>query len=276
MSGAAPPAIADDDETPALGDFFISRDYSVRTFSLAPPSGSAAPPVAVQLDALASASTDFDLTGQIVWANSVLVAHYLAHGAGRARAAAARDVLELGAGCGLCGLTAARAAARVFLTDNEPEVLALLARSAAAHAPAGAAAHVAPLSWGCRADEAALAAAAGRETWELIVGADVIYWSHAVALLFDTVAALLAPRGAFVCGFTNRTNGLRAATEAAAAAAGFAWDCVPPGDFLPDPLPADLGPHVGMMTLYVFRWAEGRGAGAGPAAAAEGGGPAEG
>lgn len=246
---AAPPLLAADaDDIVPLGDFFTCRDYTTRTYTFASPSG--APPLTVTLDALAAASTDFDLTGQIVWVCSIVTSYYVAHAA-RALVAG-EDVLELGAGCGLCGLTAAAFARRVFLTDNEPEVLSLLERNALAHG-AGVVS-VANLDWGSRDHEAALAAAS-RPLWKVILGADVIYWSHAVPLLFDAVSRLLAPDGVFVVGFTDRVNGLRDATEAAARAVGLTWTTVPLASFLPDPLPPELGPHTAKVTLFRFVWA---------------------
>lgn len=240
----------DNDDDVAVGDFFVCRDYTPRDFAF--PRADGGDSVVVTLDALASASTDFDLTGQVIWVCSIVTSWYVAH-AGRARVAG-EDVLELGAGCGLCGLTAARVgAARVFLTDNEPEVLALLRANVEKYAREGAV--VADLSWASRGDEAALAAAAGRATWRVIVGADVVYWSHAVPLLFDSVSRLLAPDGVFIHGFTNRTNGLKDAVEAAAAAVGLVAEVIPLDSFLPSELPPALGPHTDKITLFVWRWA---------------------
>lgn len=255
-------AVDEDDEVLPLGDFFTCKDYEPRTFVFSAPgalvvavdevsgSSSASTDVSVTLDALAAASTDFDLTGQIIWTCSIVTSWYIAHLA--RRDVIDEDVLELGAGCGLCGLTAALWARSVWLTDFEPEVLSLMERNAARVRVA----RVAKLSWGDATDHVALEVSAGRVTWRVIVGADVIYWSHAVPLLFDTVARLLArDGGVFICGFTDRVNGLRDATEAAASAVGLKWTCVALDTFLPNPLPTLLGPHTSKVTLYRFVWA---------------------
>jgi predicted nicotinamide N-methyase len=243
---------ADDDDAPSLGDFFISRDYTPRTFTFPPPPASGDPAVTVTLDALASAATDFDLTGQIIWVCSVVTSIFIAH-AGRSLVEG-EDVLELGAGCGLCGMTATRFAKRTFLSDNEPEVLTLLHTNVDKYARDSA--FVADLSWGSRADEAALATLSGRARWRVICGADVVYWSHAVPLLFDSVKNLLAPDGVFILGFTNRVNGLKDAVEAAASSAGLSWTTHPLDSFLPADLPVDFGiaSYADKITLYVMRF----------------------
>lgn len=243
---------ASEDDVLPLGDFFTCRDYSPREFVFTRPGYDAtsdAEAVNVTLYALAAAATDFDLTGQIIWTCSIVTSWYVAHAA--RCDVAGEDVLELGAGCGLCGLTAAKVGARTaWLTDFEPEVLSILEMNAAAET--SGAVRVAQLGWGVEKDHADLAKAAGREKWRVILGADVIYWSHAVPLLFSTVAQLLAVEGVFICGFTDRVNGLRAATEAAAAAAGLEWTTVPLASFLPHPLPPQLGPHTDKVTLFRF------------------------
>jgi hypothetical protein len=85
-----------------------------------------------------------------------------AHGMLRSAALAGQHVLELGAGCGLAGLVAAHfAPASVTLTDNEPEVLAILRVNAARNAAPGVDCRCEDLDWGSAAAHARLAAASG-------------------------------------------------------------------------------------------------------------------
>lgn len=73
---------------------------------------------------LQAASTDYDLTGQVVWPASQVMAHYLRHVADElVRGCAA---VELGAGSGLSGLYATHLAANVVLTDGIDEPVELL------------------------------------------------------------------------------------------------------------------------------------------------------
>ena len=107
-------------------DLFLNEDYAARSFELG---GGAQACLCLE-----SASTDHDLTGQVVWPVSVVLARFVAS---RGAALAGKRVVELGAGTGLAGLAAARAgAARVTLTDGSDVVLRLLARSLATPAVA--------------------------------------------------------------------------------------------------------------------------------------------
>jgi len=239
------PAGLSAEEPPSLGGVFVCREYATRTFSFPRP-----PPLQaleVPLDCLSAASTDFDLTGQIVWPVSRLVAQYLASGPGVAASLRGARVLELGAGCGLCGVAAAfLGAAEVVLTDNEPEVLAVLAKNAERPVPGGCALRVREFNWGDGA------AAAELGTFPFLLGADVIYWSHCVEALFASAAALLAPGGVFILGFTNRRNGLREAAEVAARTAGFSWEVVDLCGWLAVEEPVFAG-QLPVVTLFRMR-----------------------
>eukprot|EP00978_Attheya_sp_CCMP212_P036022 scaffold160320_cov29-Attheya_sp.AAC.2 len=72
-----------------------------------------------------SASTDFDLTGQILWPASVLLGHYLASPSGRALIDG-NNVVELGTGCGLPGLVVAHFCCQAIVTDGNDIVVNLL------------------------------------------------------------------------------------------------------------------------------------------------------
>ena len=189
-----------------------------------------------------------------------------------------------------CGLWPLQSAAPTTLDESEAAALALVCERArlsdsplrvldmgcgwgsftlfaAARYPA---ARVLELSWGDAASHAALAAATGRQAYSLVLGADVIFWSHAVPLLFDTVARALArPHGVFLLAFTNRRNGLKAAAEAAAAAVGLVWVELDALACLPQPPPEALTRQLPLVTLYRMTWAA---AGAGAGEGREGGG----
>uniref|UniRef100_A0A2P2KW72 Uncharacterized protein n=1 Tax=Rhizophora mucronata TaxID=61149 RepID=A0A2P2KW72_RHIMU len=69
--------------------FFINDDYKLTTFTF----GSNV----LQLLCLQSASTDFDLTGQLVWPGAMLMNNYLSKNAEMLQGC---SVIELGAGVG--------------------------------------------------------------------------------------------------------------------------------------------------------------------------------
>eukprot|EP00850_Spirogloea_muscicola_P013517 SM000092S24485 [mRNA] locus=s92:230783:232892:+ [translate_table: standard] len=94
---------------------FVCESYALREFAFGPER--------VVLRTLLAASTDYDLTGQIVWPGAELLATHLAASPGELAGAA---VLELGAGVGLVGLLCARWCSKVVMTDHNDVVLKVL------------------------------------------------------------------------------------------------------------------------------------------------------
>lgn len=110
---------------------------------------------------------------------------------------AGKTVLELGAGCGLVGLLAARSAALVDISDGDLDEIPLIQRNVDEHAacaPGCCAAHF--VAWGASSLEAARSTlrvpAAG---YDVVLAAQVTYVPAAVAPLVETIAALLATTG---------------------------------------------------------------------------------
>ena len=214
-----------------LTDLFTLTCYEPRSYSFSRGAGDPGGALEQTCEALSAGSTDFDMTGTIVWLISRLTAHYLVREGWRD--VSGQHALELGAGAGLLGLVASHWAARVTLTDNEPAVLALLARNAPR---ARCAADCAALEWGAAADHARLAAA-GAAPVRVLLGADIVFWSAAIAPLVASVAALLerpAPAnggagGVWILGYCNRVASMRAlllrlTDEAGLQAEDVGWD----------------------------------------------------
>lgn len=101
------------------------------------------------------------------------------------------DVLELGAGTGLCGLALAqcRRIGRCTLTDVVPATLDNLQLNVAALPASAAPCRVAALDW-CEPE--AFAASKGGGGSQLLLGADLVYEPTLAAPLASTLAALLA------------------------------------------------------------------------------------
>lgn len=261
----------------SFGDFFISRDYETKSYSWKVKRKGGEDPrfpapndcgdkehtveVTQNIEALAAAATDFDLTGQIVWLISVVTAHYIA--AEGWRDVAGRPCIELGAGCGLTGLAAAQWASSVALTDFEDEVLSLLKLNLV-HVPSTCAATVNCLSWGDEGDHAHLAAETGHGTYPVIVGADIVYWSNSIKPLFQSVARLLQRPGdsdssengfepVFILGYRNRVDSMRRALLEEAAAAGLTWTEVG-WDWLGPTPPPEYVDNLPHMTIFRFTW----------------------
>ena len=245
-STSMPPAADPFNDVPPVGDFFTLRCYTTKRIPFALPDGGI---LEQPVDALDAAATDFDMTGQIVWQISRATAAYLAH-VGQ-RELAGRRVLELGAGAGLVGLVASHWAREVVLSDNEGEVLSLLSRNLA-HVPPTCRASVVELDWGNEQQHAELRAA-GLAPFPVIVGADIVFWSSAIAPLIASVAALLerAPEAVFILGYCNRVESMRTRLLEEAARAGLDWIIVGW-----DWLGAEEVEYTGLnnMALYRFSW----------------------
>ncbi|KAJ0046818.1 hypothetical protein Pint_05509 [Pistacia integerrima] len=92
--------------------FFINDDYQLTTFTF----GSQV----LQLFCLQSASTDFDLTGQLVWPGAMLMNDYISKNAELLQGS---SIIELGSGVGITGILCSRFCREVVLTDHNDEVL---------------------------------------------------------------------------------------------------------------------------------------------------------
>lgn len=154
------------DQVVSLHDFFICREYSTKSLKFGD--------YTVHYDALDSAATDFDLTGQVLWTAARLTTYFLASSQGQ-ELIRGKPIIELGAGCGLCGLLATQMCPEVVFTDNEPEVLKILELNMKHTAP-GCKASVVDLDWGSEKHHAELEERTGRKRWPVVVGADVVFW----------------------------------------------------------------------------------------------------
>ncbi|KAG2441421.1 hypothetical protein HYH02_010009 [Chlamydomonas schloesseri] len=127
-----------------------------------------------------------------VWDSSIVVAKYLERHAGTL--VLGRRLLDLSAGCGLPGLTAAALGAAAVVATDLPPNLPLLRRNAERNGLADVVT-VAEHWWG--SDVAALEAAAeaasggsGRGGFDLVLACDVMYVEEAVPALVSSLAAL--------------------------------------------------------------------------------------
>mmetsp|Transcript_11751 Transcript_11751/g.35237 ORF Transcript_11751/g.35237 Transcript_11751/m.35237 type:complete len:254 (+) Transcript_11751:288-1049(+) len=180
----------------ALEDLFVDRDYEPRRYEIGN--------VAATVLCLRAATTDHDLTGQVVWPVSVLLACFLE----KSGVCAGKNVVEVGAGAGLPGVVAASSAAGVALTDGNSYVLDMLRQTAARQTFPVA---VEPLVWGDKRSLDDFLRTFPRV--DVVVGADVVAWPNSVAPLLQTVAGLLVagdpaslPRRRFYCGFVSRAR----------------------------------------------------------------------
>ncbi|KQK14971.1 hypothetical protein BRADI_1g19870v3 [Brachypodium distachyon] len=98
--------------------FFVDRSYEMTTFTY----GSQV----LQLLCLRAASTDYDLTGQLVWPGAVLMNTYLSEHPETVKGC---SIIELGSGIGITGILCSRFCKEVVLTDHNDEVLEIIKKN---------------------------------------------------------------------------------------------------------------------------------------------------
>lgn len=101
-----------------LSDIFTPRDYQLTPFEYKD--------VSLHFYSLHSASTDFDLTGQIVWPSAVELAKFIID---HRELLAGKRAIELGAGAGLCGFVAAKFCKEIYITDGNEVVQDLISQN---------------------------------------------------------------------------------------------------------------------------------------------------
>ena len=142
-----------------------------------------------------------DTTGLGIWAASLVTAQWLV---ALSQSASHRDVwqrchslLELGAGCGIPGLTMAQAVptiSKVYVTDFNPRTVANLRHNIALNHPDDTFSRVQALEMNWQDSSTWPASENGLD---ILVGSDLIYQFDMVPVLLQTVTALLAPNGTF-------------------------------------------------------------------------------
>ncbi|XP_038901029.1 protein N-lysine methyltransferase METTL21A [Benincasa hispida] len=174
--------------------FFVNNDYQLTTFTF----GSHE----IELLCLQSASTDFDLTGQLVWPGALLMNNYLS---GHSHLLQGCSIIELGSGVGITGILCSKFCHKVVLTDHNEEVLKILKKNIQLHASpeslgnsAGLAAE--KLEWG-NSDQITQVIDKYSGGFDLILGADICFQQSSVPLLFKTAERLLQVRGRGKCKF---------------------------------------------------------------------------
>jgi hypothetical protein len=138
-----------------------------------------------------------DMTGLQLWAASIVLAHWLVEMRAQLEG---RALIELGAGCGLCGLVAAKlcGAGPCLLTDLAARTVDNLRHNVAANGLGEEQVRACSLDW---RDAATYPAAV-----PVVIGADLVYADEAVPPLLAAVGALVARGGVFlyVAPETNR------------------------------------------------------------------------
>lgn len=104
-------------EEQMFGDLFVDTDYQPITFEYKD--------FKQKVYALKTSSTDYDLTGQIIWKAADILSKYILDGFGESHLKG-KTVLELGSGPGLCALVGQHFASKMVLSDYQDLVMDLI------------------------------------------------------------------------------------------------------------------------------------------------------
>lgn len=194
----------EDDDIVCLDEsFFIDDNYQITDFTF----GSHV----LQIYCLQSASTDFDLTGQLVWPGAVLLNDYLTKNANMLQGC---SVIELGSGVGITGVLCSRFCREVVMTDHNEEVLKILNKNIKLQESLDdsiccAELKAEKLEWGNSAQLNHILQQRS-EGFDLVLGADICFQQANIPLLFGTVEQLFRDRDQskckFILGYVSRTK----------------------------------------------------------------------
>ncbi|XP_027343526.1 protein N-lysine methyltransferase METTL21A isoform X3 [Abrus precatorius] len=157
----------------------------------------------IQLFCLHSASTDFDLTGQLVWPGAMLMNDYLSKNIEMLQGC---TVIELGSGVGVTGILCSRFCNKVVMTDHNEEVLKILKKNIELHSRPeniSSTSHglvAEKLEWG-NIDQINEILQKHPGGFDFILGADICFQQSSIPMLFDTVKQLLQVREGRKCKF---------------------------------------------------------------------------
>lgn len=171
--------------------FFINDNYQLTTFTF----GSHV----LQLLCLQSASTDFDLTGQLVWPGAMLMNDYISKNTDKLHGC---SIIELGSGVGVTGILCSKFCREVLLTDHNDEVLKILKKNVDLHATSESISKCSAkkLEWGSE-DHISQISKQHAGGFDLVLGADICFQQYSIPPLFDTVTKLFRLREVNGCKF---------------------------------------------------------------------------
>lgn len=187
-----------------------------------------------------AASTDYDLTGQIVWPVSVFLSWFILKNRNLFEG---KHAVELGAGCGLSGLVLSKFCDTVALTDGNEIVVELLQENCdSMNAMEGTDTRVAALlNWNDDDSWEAFCALYPHQP-TVLIGADVVYAHCWASALLPTVKRFLdqVEGGVFFCGFVCRALDVKAFFLSLAQEMGLRVEVIPSESFVPHPVPKNM------------------------------------
>lgn len=175
--------------------FFVDDNYQLTKFTFGSQD--------IQLFCLHSASTDFDLTGQLVWPGAMLLNEYLSKNVNLLQGCTA---IELGSGVGITGILCSRFCHKVVMTDHNEEVIKILKKNIELHSCPENITSIShglvaeKLEWG-NTDQINEILQKHPGGFDFILGADICFQQSSIPRLFDSVKQLLQAREDRKCKF---------------------------------------------------------------------------
>ena len=177
-----------DDEGNALEKLFICEDYKSISMEIKGISTTTQNEIMAETILLNStqACTDHDLTGQVIWPASILLATFLLCNNDIIFKENVNNIslIELGAGCGLGSFLCASFCKEVIATDGNDVVVRLLEKTKATYQYDKV--EVKKLMWGIKSEIQSL-----NKYPNIIIGADVLLWPNYTRALLLTIKWLM-------------------------------------------------------------------------------------
>lgn len=174
--------------------FFIDDSYVIQSFHY----GSHT----IDVYCLQSSSTDYDLTGQMIWPGADLMNSFILK---NSHIFQGMSIIELGSGVGITGLLCAQFCQKVVMTDHNDTVLKVLKRNVELQKSScsnyqNKNATCEKLEWGNK-EQLAHILKEHPQGFDLILGADICYQQDSIHSLFKTVHCLLNHKQTSICKF---------------------------------------------------------------------------
>ncbi|KAJ7551532.1 hypothetical protein O6H91_06G018900 [Diphasiastrum complanatum] len=186
---------AEEEEVCLDESFFINEDYTLQTYVIGN--------YVFEMLCLPSSSTDYDLTGQLLWPGTTILNDYLIHNIEHFQ--------------GLTGLLCGHFCDQVVMTDHNDIVLKVMQKNINLQHPrtGGRSANIEceMLDWGNR-HQLDVILHKHKRGFDFVLGADICYQQSSLPLLFATVKHLLAYNEAgckFLLAYVSRTKSVDAA-----------------------------------------------------------------
>ncbi|EFA80249.1 hypothetical protein PPL_07074 [Heterostelium album PN500] len=183
-----------------FNDLFINKVYTKKEVECCG--------LSVNLYVLNSASTDYDLTGQVIWPAAKMLTRYIVNNSNIYDPN--NPILEVGSGVGVCGLFLARLGKRCILSDYNDIVVDLLKMNIEQSTKDGyPTCECIKLDWSNQSDiENTFKQSTNSEGFDTIIGSDVVYWQSSIEPLFQTVNQLLSHKesSSFILCYQSRSS----------------------------------------------------------------------